>query len=898
MSEVADNDPLGLVGKLLEKRYRIGARVAEGGFGVVYAGHHIGLAAPIAIKVLKRAPGASAAEWGELVAHFLEEARLVARLHHPAVVGVIDAGVTSTEGHPEALPWIVMEWLDGETLADDLARRRARGDGGRTRAETLALLRPVVEAVAEAHDAGIVHRDLNPNNVMLVPGKRGTSARVLDFGIAKVMRADAPSPSGATTTDAAVRAFSLAYAAPEQLSGVRTGPWTDVHALGLLVTEVLCGRRKVPVDDADAHYRTAFDPTRPTPATLGVDAGDWEPILARALALNPRERHATAGELLAALDDTRAAEPPSATTLRDRGLDGTRAAEPPSATTLRDRELDGTRAAEPPSATTLRDRGLGGDASAPTTVRDTAPRATRRALARVAVPAVVAAAVLAVGWLALGSRSAPPASVTSAAVTCTSNAACTRPGAPAICRPGVGCVALRSRDCEPFADARALASDATVWFGTLFPRTGPDAAAFGERETNAVELARRDFAQIMSGASAAGTLERARPFGLVACDDAVDPGRAANHLVDVGVPAVIGFYSSVEAIDLTTSLLLPRRILAIASLNTNPLVTTVPHPPGVPRLVWRTTYSSADAAAALSALVAGQLEPAVRSAGGELAGRAIRVALLRPRNAAGAALSDAFFRTLRFNGKTALDNGASYRELTFEAEAPKTSPEYARLDRELLAFAPDVVLYAGNAAIVEALFAPLEDHWPRNARRPRYASIALLPKELLDFVGTSRDRRRRFFGVTPVGSTAANARLVTHYNETFPDKITLTIDPNASYDAFYLLAYATYAIPRTERVTGERLSRAFGKLVPPGRPIEVGLAGIFDAYAALSKDESIDLTGATGKLDFDLATGEAAFDQAILCVGVDEHGRASDGIESGLVYSAASKQLEGTMRCP
>ena len=73
--------------------------------------------------------------------------------------------------------------------------------------------------------------------------------------------------------------------------------------------------------------------------------------------------------------------------------------------------------------------------------------------------------------------------------------------------------------------------------------------------------------------------------------------RAAQHLVDVGVPAVIGFYKSAEAIELTSSVFLPKRILAIASQNTNPLVTGVPHPPGVPRLVWRTTYNSHSAAA-------------------------------------------------------------------------------------------------------------------------------------------------------------------------------------------------------------------------------------------------------------------------------------------------------------
>jgi ABC-type branched-subunit amino acid transport system substrate-binding protein len=605
---------------------------------------------------------------------------------------------------------------------------------------------------------------------------------------------------------------------------------------------VLCGRRMIPDNDVDALYRASFDPTRPTPATLGVDVGDWEPILARALALDPRDRYASAGELLAALEGARRAEPPSAT----------------------------------PAGTE----------------REEVSRApTQRTYARAAGLTAVAAGLLAAAWLVIRHRGP---TTTAPAAACTSNAACSRLlGGPAICHPGVGCVALRSPDCEPFADPRALDSDATVWLGSMFPRSGPDAAAFGTRETNALELARRDFAHTRP------MLDGARPLGLIACDDAVDPHRAANHLVEtVGVPAVIGFYKVDETIELT-SLFLKHRVLAIASVSTNPLITTGTRPEGIPRLVWRTTYNSANAAAALSALVADRLEPALRAGGGERARRAMRVALLRPSDVAGAALSDAFASTLRFNGTNVVDNGSNFREMTVTAEAPRTSPEYARLRDELLEFAPDIILYAANAAIVEAVFAPLEKRWPRNAsHRPRYASIALLPPELLGFIGASADRRSRFFGVTSVGSTATNRALVTHYNETFSDRITLTIDPNASYDAFYLLAFATYAIPGTERVTGERLARAFGKLVPPGRQIEVGLTGIPDAYTVLSRDESIDLIGATGTLDFDLATGEAAFDLAILCAGVDEHGKASDGIESGLVYSTASNTLTGEMRCP
>jgi serine/threonine protein kinase/ABC-type branched-subunit amino acid transport system substrate-binding protein len=828
MPGAAASDPVGLIGTLLEQKYRIDARVAEGGFGVVYRGQHIGLAQPLAIKILKRPAGVRAPEWGDMVGQFLEEARLVAKLRHPAVVGIIDAGVTHTDEHPEGLPWIAMEWLEGETLAADLARRRAGGESGRTRAEVLALLRPVVEAVAEAHDAGIVHRDLNPNNIMLVAGP--VSARILDFGIAKVMTPDTGSPTSATTTGS-LRAFSVAYAAPEQLSGARTGPWTDVHALGLIFTELLCGRPALPADDIDAHYRVTFDPTRPTPAAFGVDAGAWEPILARALALNMRDRHASAGDLLAALE--------------------------------------------------------GGP-----TAREHRRRWRVRALALGAIAALVGVGVVLQDRRRDPGHSAPAAAVDAA---CTSNA-CSRPGEPAICRPGVGCVALRSQDCQPLADPRALASDDTVWFGAMFPRTGPDRDVFGQGETNAVDLARRDFAQIMSGASTSGALDSARPFGLVVCDDNADPRRAANHLVDLGVPAVIGFYKSVEAIDLIASVFVPHRILAVSSLNSNPLVTRVPHPRGMPRLVWRTTYSNTAAAAALSAWVAQVLEPA--PAEHSAPRPPMRVALLRPRDAAGDALSDAFLKALRFNGKAVPDNPGNYREMTYEAEAPRGSAAYAAIERELETFAPNVILYAGNVAIVDDVFAPLEEHWPRARPRPRYASVGFLSTRLLAFIGTSKDRRGRFFGLAPVSLTPANLRYVTHYNEVFPDKITPTICPNSSYDAFYLLAYASYAIPKTEAVTGERLSHAIAKLVPPGRPIEVGLAGIFDAYTALSSGQSVDLTGATGQLDFDLATGEAAFDMSILCVGIDERGQASDGIPSGMVYSAATHKLDGAMRCP
>jgi branched-chain amino acid transport system substrate-binding protein len=315
-------------------------------------------------------------------------------------------------------------------------------------------------------------------------------------------------------------------------------------------------------------------------------------------------------------------------------------------------------------------------------------------------------------------------------------------------------------------------------------------------------------------------------------------------------------------------------------------------------MVWRTTANNNEVARALTAFSEHVLEVQLRASDAGLGAAGImRVGLLRPRSTAGSAFSDAVFRSLRFNGKSALDNGYDFRELTYDDTKAKT--EYPAKVEELLRFRPHLILYAGGASILREVFTPLEAAWPKDAReRPRYASVALLTPESLAFIGESKDRRRRFFGVTPVSTTQTNARLVTHYNETFDDKITRTYAPNTIYDAFYMLAYATFAIDPKERVTGPAIARAFEQLGPPGLPVEVGLSGIFDAHGALRAGKKVDVMGATGALDFDLATGETPFDYAILCAGTDERGRAMDGIESGLVYSASTASLHGAMKCP
>ena len=309
-------DGFGLVGELVGGKHLIEAVVAEGGFGTVYRGQQKALKRPVAVKVLKVPTEMTPTMRTAFLESFEREAQTIAQLTHPAIVSVLDYGTTPTPLVGEA-PYMVLEWVSGITLQEDLRQRAAAGVPCRTPAECLSLLQPVLEALADAHDIGIAHRDLKPANLMLVPPRRGgdgsetagsnttrrgePQARLLDFGIAKVMQPDESQASGETRTRATMVAFTMPYAAPEQVGGTRTGPWTDVHAMALILTEMLTGHAPFAGADTMELHMDILSPRRPTPAKFGVDVGPWEPVLQRATSVRPGERFSKAGELLAAL---------------------------------------------------------------------------------------------------------------------------------------------------------------------------------------------------------------------------------------------------------------------------------------------------------------------------------------------------------------------------------------------------------------------------------------------------------------------------------------------------------------------------------------------------------------------------------------------------------------------
>jgi serine/threonine-protein kinase len=304
---MAAADPFGWVGATIDGKFRIEAVVGEGGFGVVYRGQHLGFDEPVAIKCLKLPAALDGPEREKFHATFLEEGRLLHRLSKAtaSIVQALDVGAAIS---PSGVwtPYLVLEWLQGIPLDQDLSERRARGEGGRSLAETVGFLAPAARALQAAHTQGVAHRDVKPANLFLAQIGGSRTLKVLDFGIAKVLSTVSSLTQALSETGASVKAFTPQYGAPEQFHRRfgATGPWTDVFALALVTIEVASGRTALEGGDTTQLFIASTDASfRPTLKAAGVDASPAvEAVLAKALSVEPRERYRSAGELWDALE--------------------------------------------------------------------------------------------------------------------------------------------------------------------------------------------------------------------------------------------------------------------------------------------------------------------------------------------------------------------------------------------------------------------------------------------------------------------------------------------------------------------------------------------------------------------------------------------------------------------
>jgi serine/threonine-protein kinase len=199
------------------------------------------------------------------------------------------------------VPYTVLEWLEGKSLADDFAERRQRGLQGRTLAEAVKLLDSAVDAVAYAHSQGVVHRDLNPGNLFLAKTATGIKLKVLDFGVAKILADSALAMGPTARTVGNIRMFAPAYGAPEQFDENvgAIGPWTDVYAVALVLMEALRDHTVMEGEHiGEFAMKTLDSNARPTPRALGIAVGDLvEEVLSMAVTIDPKERPRDAGHL-------------------------------------------------------------------------------------------------------------------------------------------------------------------------------------------------------------------------------------------------------------------------------------------------------------------------------------------------------------------------------------------------------------------------------------------------------------------------------------------------------------------------------------------------------------------------------------------------------------------------
>jgi len=258
MEHVDERQPLG-------GRYALRGRLGRGATATVYLAEDLHLGRTVAIKLFGEASPVSDRDRRR------HEARVLASIRHPAIATLFDAHLDDDP------PYLVLEYVPGPTLSDVLA-------AGPLPAARVRLLGAAVAAgLARAHDAGIVHRDVKPANILLPEDRRDGAGRLVDFGIAQ-------SPAAPPSHDPGSVLGSASYLSPEQACGEEVGPASDVYSLGLVLLEALTGRPAFPGSSAPAIAARLFAP----PPLDAPEVAEDAPLLARMTAREPADRPAAA----------------------------------------------------------------------------------------------------------------------------------------------------------------------------------------------------------------------------------------------------------------------------------------------------------------------------------------------------------------------------------------------------------------------------------------------------------------------------------------------------------------------------------------------------------------------------------------------------------------------------
>jgi eukaryotic-like serine/threonine-protein kinase len=282
----------------LGDRYQLGELLGFGGMSEVHLARDVRLHRDVAVKVLRadlaRDPGS--------YLRFRREAQNAASLNHPAIVAVYDTGVAETA--TGAVPYIVMEYIDGITLRDTI-----RDDGPMEPVHAIEVIADACQALSFSHQHGIIHRDVKPANIMI---STAGAVKVMDFGIARTL-ADTTGGNRLTQTSAVIG--TAHYLSPEQARGEAVDGRSDVYSLGCVFYELIAG---VPPFVGDSPVAVAYqhvreDPVPPSQRRAGVISPELDSVVLKALAKNPENRYQSAAEMRADLIRVHSGEAPYAT---------------------------------------------------------------------------------------------------------------------------------------------------------------------------------------------------------------------------------------------------------------------------------------------------------------------------------------------------------------------------------------------------------------------------------------------------------------------------------------------------------------------------------------------------------------------------------------------------------
>jgi serine/threonine-protein kinase len=284
-----------LIGKLIANRYLVGEVLGVGGVCTVYRGEDLRKQQDVAIKVLP----ADKAQVKEFAARFQREVTTAKRIDHPNVAAVVDNGELPGGGL-----FLVMELLKGKLLSNVL------GDGRLPMQRALVIARQMLVGLSRAHELGVVHRDVKPDNVMLIDVGSLETVKLFDFGIASndraAMKLTVPGTAFGTPE----------YIAPEQAMGLEVDPRADLYGVGVVLFEMLCGRLPFVCKDDIAYLRAHIKEPAPRPSQVAPDAklpAALDALVVRVLDKDPEKRFKDAAEMIAAIDVVAGNKPLEAT---------------------------------------------------------------------------------------------------------------------------------------------------------------------------------------------------------------------------------------------------------------------------------------------------------------------------------------------------------------------------------------------------------------------------------------------------------------------------------------------------------------------------------------------------------------------------------------------------------